>query len=565
MAFSFGEFGTVVLRLTIAPTGDPNTFKPVTSSYVRASKDGDIPIVSLFMGSDYSVAYEGTLVNTQEGNFTGNTIGVVDSELQLAVNNNGATPAQNIATFNAYGYLFPGTKIKGHIKISETTHGTSPPPVLENMYKLVDPVSGDELQFILTRNNSTAVFKMIQIRDGAIKELSNTPLAVGVDEIYFEFWYLVNGRSKLYSFSNFGIAGHTKTRLWIGDVSAVLGEVQISARIINAEAVLKTFVSDFFQFKYFKINLRYDNIPTQEFRGQIKVFDDKNEVLEVDWARVRSRDHKFIGNRVIENGLIRIIVKTNNPVIEVYGWNNISAWVKTQDILTDSDAGVVSNKVQVFAIEYMNKEQVKFQVGFGTTSYIIMMTRGNPYINLIDKFNKVFRTRSAKTRFALDIQIGTQPAEYYALVNTYTAGSPVVRAQSSELIGVFTEQGFTKSGFTSSGFVLSGSESGSFFIKDNYFAYYDQIATDVIGWMSFLKPPKNILVQDETGTLKYTHTNVTKGNIFAIGVLNGSPSTLIGGIPTPLVVGAQDTYVKYRGNESLFGFKQSQTIKKKQL
>lgn len=550
------------MRLTFAPTGDDKTYKPVTSSYQRASKDGNVDIISLFLGGHYSLAYEGTLTNTQAGNYTGETIQVLDSNLELAVTNNGAAIAENIATFNAYGYLYPGTKIKGHLKIDETTHVDTPVPIYENIYKLRDPITNDELFFTLTRDNNNAVFKVTQIREGGTKVLHTEALAVGVDEIHFEFWYLVNGRSKLYSFSNFGISGHTKTRLWIGDVTAVLGEVEISARIRNGEAISKKFVSDYLIFKYFRTNLRYDNDPTKEYNGQVKVYDDKLLVPETSWQRVRSRDHKFVGNRVIENGMIRIIIKTSTPVIEIWGWDDVttSTWIKTHDILTDSDAGVSSTKVQSFSIEHMTKEQIKFLVSFGTTSFIITMTRGNPYINVVNKFDKIFRVRSAKTRFAIDVPTGSSPTEEYALVNTWLGGSPVERAQSSELINVANEQGFTRSGFEESGFVMTSAS-----VNDNYGCYYDEVANDVVGWTAFMKAPDSILVEDETGTLKYTHTHFTKGNIYAIGVLVGTPSVLTGGIPDHLVVGTQDTYVKYRANEGPFAFKTTQTVKKKQL
>ena len=37
--------------------------------------------------------------------------------------------------------------------------------------------------------------------------------------------------------------------------------------------------------------------------------------------RIISRDYNFNGNRIIENGIIRMIITTENPTIELWGYN----------------------------------------------------------------------------------------------------------------------------------------------------------------------------------------------------------------------------------------------------
>ncbi len=544
-------------RVSMAPTGDANTYNPVTSSYVRNSKDGNIDIISLLFGTHYNIAFEGILDNTTTGDIAGASIVVVGSTLEMEARTTGSTEAENIATFTTFGFMFPGLKIKGSLEISETTH-SSPAPKLECYYKVIDQVTKDELKFVLTRTTSRAVFNLIQIVDGAETILQSVTLDAGVAKVDFEFWYKVNGRSRLYFFTNFGTVDQSKTRKWIGTIDSVLGEVEVSARFINDENILKKFKSDFLFFKYFNIDLRYENDPDKQFNGQVKFFDDINLADETKWLRVRSRDHAFVGNRVIENAMVRIIIKTTTPVIEIWGYDFVidNAWEKVMDVLTESDADVSSSRVRSFAIEYFTKEQIKFSVDFGTSKFQIMMARGNPYISVVNNTNKIIRIRSAKTRFALDIPTGD-----YSLLNTWIDGSPVVRSNPDETIIVNSPEGFEKTGFTQTGFVM-----GDAIVSDNYFAMYNEVADDVVGWISNLRAPFSIKIIDETGTLKYEYTYEARGNIWAIGVLPSTPSILVGGIPTPLVVvSTQDTYVKWRANEALFAFKVSQSLRKKQL
>ncbi len=544
-------------RLTLAPTGNPLTFKPVTSSYVRNSKDGNIDIVSLLFGTHYNIAFEGILDNTTTGDIAGASIAVVNSVLEMEGRTTGATEGENIATYTTYGYMYPGLKVKGSLEISETTH-SSPAPKLECYYKIIDKITFDEIKFVLTRTTSRAVFKLIQVVSGEEEILLSKTLDAGVARVDFEFWYKVNGRSRLYFFNNFGFSNQSKTRKWIGNIDSVVGEVEVSARFINDENVLKKFKSDFLFFKYFNIDLRYDNDLSKQFNGQIIFFDDINEADEAKWIRVRSRDHNFIGNRVIENAMIRIIIKTSSPVIEIWGYDFVidNAWEKVMEILTESDLDVSSNLVRSFIIEYFNKEQIKFIVDFGTSKFQIMMGRGNPNISVLNTTNKIIRFKSDKTRFALDVPTGD-----YSLANTWIDGSPVVRAAADETITVNSPSGFEPTGFTATGFVISAAV-----IDDNYFAMYKRVPDDIVGWISNLRAPNTIKIIDQAPDLKFEFSYQDRGNLWAIGVLPSTPSILVGGIPTPLVVVAtQDVYVKWRANEGLFAFKKTQTIRKKQL
>ena len=68
---------------------------------------------------------------------------------------------------------------------------------------------------------------------------------------------------------------------------------------------------------------------------EVRVWDNMNEALQADWERVYHTDHKFTGDIIIDNGLIRInldVTSTGEFKLQVYSngsWENITfdpAW-----------------------------------------------------------------------------------------------------------------------------------------------------------------------------------------------------------------------------------------------
>ena len=74
-------------RLSIAVTGDALTFRPVTSSLIRASKDGNVNVVILLFGSHYNISMDGILQQDSTGDIEDNTklIAVNNSNLELTL------------------------------------------------------------------------------------------------------------------------------------------------------------------------------------------------------------------------------------------------------------------------------------------------------------------------------------------------------------------------------------------------------------------------------------------------------------------------------------------------
>lgn len=527
-------------RLTTSVVGDPLTFRPVTSSIVRKSKDGDVNVVILFFGTHYNVKMDGIIQLDTGGDVEPGTSsigvnnGLLEVDCQREVGGSGHAFVKG--SFSSFTYFYPGLKIKGHLKLDETSH-SAPVPELEGHYHFADLLSDDALGFVLKRNENECRFTMVETVDGVDTELFGEDLAALVDEVFFEFVFLENGKCKLYFFSDYGTQNQSKTRKWIGDLKARIGECNVTIHNHNAEEVLHTVSSDFIYIEYPKIFLKFDRAPEDRFIGNIQMFDDMNSVDEADWSRVRSRDRGFVGNRVIENGMVRMIIKTDDPVIEIYGWNYeaaIPSWEKVLTILPNADSGSKSIRVQNIVFEYFSIAQIKGVINFGTSVYSFIMSRGDPYITFLSTDKKKFMFTSEKSRFAVDMDSGD-----YTLANTVSSGSPVVRANAEE----------TLSGFT---------------MLDNWYAVYNHsVDKDVVGWISNAVQPNEFKIMDKLTHLEYEVTYDKRGNIFGVGVLPSFPTNLVGGIPFPFTVNTQDRYVKWRANEAILAFKEIEIIRRR--
>ena len=416
-------------RLTIAATGDPLTFRPVTSSVVRKSKDGNVNVIILLFGTHYKISMAGIIQQDSSGDIEDATksIDVNNSFLELKAEqkSGGATTAILIGSFSAFMYFYPEIRIRGHLKLPITSH-TPTVPELEMHYHFKDLLVEDELIFKLVLKENNLELDLIELVDGSETVLYNEVLGGGVDEYFFEFAFLINGKSKFYSFANYGTQTQIKTRKWIGNLTAKLGECNVSVHNHNSEQVLRTVSSDFLFLDYPKIFIKLDRTTNDRFIGQIRMYDDLNDSVEANWIQIRSRDYKFIGNRIIENGMIRVVLKTTNPTVEIWGWNfnaTVPSWERCMILLVNSDGGSKSLKIQNITFEYFSRMQVKCVINFGTSVYAMIMSRGDPYISLLNTQKLNFQFKSGKNRFAGDFD---DQHSGYTLKNTDKSGTPLV-------------------------------------------------------------------------------------------------------------------------------------------
>ena len=188
---------------------------------------------------------------------------------------------------------------------------------LGNMF-FKDLLNENAIIFELVREQDNIVFSFKQVNDAGISVLYTEDLARRTDEFNFEMEFFTNGKSKLYKHLDYGTTDQSRSRVWIGDITAKVGECNVTIENSNSENVLRKVSSDYLFLKYNKIFTKFDRDAAERFIGKIAMFDTVTEGIPVEdnWHEVRTRDYNFTGDRVIENGMIRIIIRSSNPVIE---------------------------------------------------------------------------------------------------------------------------------------------------------------------------------------------------------------------------------------------------------
>ena len=530
-------------RLTIAASGDNQTFAPVSSSLSRVTKDGKLNVVIMFFGTDYNISMNGILQASNSGNVILDTISVANSKLQIEARSTDGLPATKTGSYTSFMYFYPKLKIRGHLELSESSDATMPIPKLEGNYKFTDLVTRNILKLNLKREVNNLVFELITIVDDVETIVHSEALAPGILEYDFEFRYLETGKSKLYNivYDNQGLM--TFTRLFIGDLGFNPAECSVSASITNeSNTILKFMKSDRIFLKYPNIYLGYDPIDSNDYYlGQIFVFDTINSQDEADWIRVISRDYKFIGDRVFENGILRIIITTVNPIIQLYGWNfeaDTPSWELAGYIQPLSDDLDTSLKLQSVLINHINVNQIKMKVNFGSTIYTIRMSRGSPFINIFSAFSKNIKVVVVADRFIGDF-LATNP---YDLTRSFTEGNPEIRAIEEEDI------------------VINPNTD----MNDNYWSWYTPTSdNEVVGWLSNFIQPSNINIKDTNEGMEFLFTYANSANILGFGVLIGNPSNVVNNVPQPYAIGNIDGYVKWRANEAMVAFRQDNFLRRR--
>ena len=98
------------------------------------------------------------------------------------------------------------------------------------------------------------------------------------------------------------------------------------------EATNRTVSSDFVRVTYPNFSVKYDLDDADVNKGDVKVWDTMGETDESLWQRVLSEDHKFEGDCVIENGLIRLwIDEGTHQGLKFYYWNGNSWTLQISD------------------------------------------------------------------------------------------------------------------------------------------------------------------------------------------------------------------------------------------
>ena len=530
-------------HLSVSPPKDATTLSPLSAAYERDSKDGNIPVVNFLIGSHYNARIGGETSITSVGDIVSDTAKAISGKIEIAGDANSGE-VEKIVTFNPFMYFFPGVRIVGHSEIEDAITGSGPIPVQVLRYEFEDLATGDKLRIELRGGDGNANLKFSEIVDGNETVIVTQQLTVAENEVFWELDFLEDGITKFW----FLELGGTKTRIFNGTLLADIGECKASIRLILDENLVRTVKTDFFWIFYPSAFIGYDVDLDSRLKGRIKIFDDNNDFGdETKWANVRSGDHKFAGQRVVENGLIRIVF-TTAPSVDMYGWDG-STYKLTGKIIpidTDDNLGTVLHDV---IFPRFNKAFVKITAKFGIVTHTITMHRGNPYIRVFSD-SKRFRVSTVKARFALSTDVVTDIPDFnQENTDNTNRGNPLDLSPTNNPF-IFTDDNDIDTGIDR--------------IDDNWFSWYDLISSDVIGWLGVGARPTSMTVTATSSTqLSTIDWGFADNAIIGIGILDTTPSILVNDIPTPFIIGNLDTYVKWRANEAVISFDHKMFLRRK--
>ena len=557
-------------RLSIATPTGASGFQPLGKVYDRATKDGNVPITTFLIGSQYNIIPDGTLNAVTDGTYmASNTMTTASSKLQLAGQSNSAgNTGKNIASYSTFTYLYPKTKIVGHSELAVSTTSGSPKPVHRIRYKYEDIITTDALIVDWEVDPSTGANAVLNFRqkvNGVESVLGTYSAPAGDTQIYWEIRYLEEGVTKLY----YKRASGTRTRLYRGSPTADLAECKCSVEYWTSEATVRTVKSDFMFIWYPSAHLQYQASLANLLLGNCKVFDTKN-LAEASWVRVYSGDHEFKGNRIIENGLLRMEI-TTDPKIKFYGWNVTNSAYEYIGALIPVDSNEnFSTTLHDVLFTQLTKSRMAFTVKFGIIDFVIDFHRGSPYAR-IRADTKRYRFETNKARLALSadyaneklVNWNQETSDDSGKGNPLNLSNPVFQAtafQASAFMTTFSNA-VNPYPLTNDTNATTGIQN----INDNWFAFYDiDKVSDTVGFIGVLKKPTGITIKGATASaLEYVEYTFDKNMAIGVGMLEASTGSKIAGIPLAFHIGTQDTYVKWRANESVTSFGQRQFARRK--
>lgn len=530
-------------HLSFSPPKNADQFTPVSESYVRTTKDGNLKVVNFLLGSQYNIKQDGEILITSEGNITNDSLKAINGKLEIAAESQDATEVIKIGTFSSFMYWFPGVKLLGQSEIQNTTAVTE-----RIRYEFEDLGTGDKITIDLESGSSNAEFKVRETVDGSESTVVTHNLAGGVTSIQWEVDFKEDGTTKIFVKEPSG----TKTRIFNGDLNADIAETKVSVRNITTKQSTITVKTDYLFILYPNIFIGYDAPLADRLSGRIRMWDDMNDPNEANWIEVFSGDHKFTGLRVIENGIIRIKFKVD-PEMEIFGWNTTSgAWQSIGSVKPMNSNKNLATVLHNIVIERFNKVYCRVIAKYGLVDHTVDIRRGWPSVRIVSNSNKI-RVNTTKRRFALSVD---NPDTEILNFNQKTSddanrGNPLNLSPTDNpfifVTGTDIDKGLDK-------------------IDDNWFSWYNENSSnDMVGFLGTAARPTSLEITATTPTeLSDIEWGFTENpTVVCIGVLESDPTSIINGIPKPFHIGSIDEYIKWRSNEGIYGFNQQQLPRKK--
>jgi len=531
-------------HITLSVPKGATTFNPIVPSYERDSKDGLIPVINFLLGSHYNARIGGEISISSTGDITGDSLKAVNGKLEIVLDAVTGTVTKTGA-FVSFMYFYTGVKVVGQLEVQDDNVGSGPVPIQNVRYTFEDLGTTDKIEIILEGHDGNARIRLRETVDQVATDLVIQPITAGVKVVDFELDFIEDGKTKFFFFE----PGGTKTRIFNGDLSADIAECKVNVTATLDQTVPKTLKSDYMWIFYPSTSVTYDVPLATRLLGRCRIFDDKGfPADETKWKEVFSSDVPYTGQRVVENGLIRIIFKTT-PEMEILGWDG-AAYVTTGSVIPVSSLGDLATTLHDVIFERFTDGHIKIIVKYGLLDHIVEMHRGNPFVRVAANSKKI-RVDTDKPRFGLSTDVVTDIPDFNQNnVGDVNRGNPL---NLSPTVNPFT---FTNDSNINTGLLL---------LDDNWMAWLDTTKTaDVLGWAGCIKRPTGmVLTADSATDLGKIDWTFAEDIIMGFGVLSGDSNTLVNGIPKTLNIGNVDEYVKWRANESVFNFNQKLFLRKK--
>jgi len=535
-------------HIGLSPPVGSDTFTPIDKSYERVTKGGTVPVINFLLGSHYNVRIGGEMSITDAGAIEpGSTLKAVSGKLEITADATSGE-VEKIGTFTSFMYFFPGVKLVGHSEVQDSDVGSGPIPIQKMQYLYQDLASGDEIIIDLKGGDGNAAIILRERVNDVVTDLVTQQLTVGVKEVFWELDFLEDGVTKFFYKEPSG----NKTRIFNGQLKTNIAEAKAVAKIVLDQTVPKTVKSDFMWIFYPNIFVGY-NIPilTNKTKARIRIFDQNNTETETNWIEVFSGDHKFVGERVVENGMVRVRFRVAGTM-EVFGWNTTSVlWESIGSVVPQSTQGDEATSLQDVIFERFNDVSARIVGKFGIVDLIVDMKRGGPYVHIQQNTRKI-RIATTTRRFALSTDVVTDIPDFNQInTDDVNRGNPLNLSPTNNPF-IFTND--------------SNVNTGLLLLDDNWFSWYDETdSNNMVGFLGAVKRPTGLTVTATSSTALSTidFSFDTDPMVVSVGVLESDPTAVVNGIPKPFNISAIDTYVKWRANESIFGFNEKSFLRRK--
>ncbi len=550
-------------RVELGTGINASNFTPTDYSYSRTTKDGEMPIINYLIGSHYNENLDGLFTYSNTGSIENSSITNTGGKLNILGDAPvGETTATSRATHSTFSYLWPKTKIHSNLEVSVAQVAEKSPTVPYDLIARTvfeDISNGDQIIVELHAGNNgagsgPATNAWLALKEkvkGSITTLETAFLDTSAQtSVDWQLKFLEEGVSK---FAYKTVTGEA-TVLWRGDFKADIAECKVFHELETNEASpTRTASFDFLWILYQSIFVGFDiPLETKELGG-VRLWDTNGTETEADWVEVFSKDHRFVGDKVLENGIVRMRIKST-PELEIWGWktSGTPAWTRVGSYIPKNNAGIKATNLVDGVIKKFNQSVCVIELNFGLVTQIVRVSKGMSYFRMRSNSSSFNWVPYLKERFALSSDVPGTNLTKWSQEGSHLAnrGNPLGTYQSATNPNVFTFN--------------TNADTGLGHMDDIWTACYNNTTDDLVSWIgTSLKPNALEVEATSVSALKEIRYGFDSEILLAIGVLNSKPTTITSNKPKMFYPGAEDTYVKWKSNAAIYAFNQNPFVRKR--